>query len=349
MAQPSLHGFTLLRNGLKYDYPFRESLTGLRALCDSVTVAVGKSDDGTEKALEEFDLIVVPTIWDEAKRQGGVILSEQTNIALEALRKTQSPNKAAWGFYLQADEAISERDFALIKSDVAKAEAEGCDVISFRYLHFWQSYEAVAVAKRWYPQEIRCVKLDSKIESYGDAQSFRNWAKRYESEATIYHYGHVREAAAYEKKKKDFHRWWHPDSEIAGVIAKGERVETKDETVRYLGPHPSFMKERIKAHGGLSALSRRWVKVFGRKDDYSAEFLREVQAELDWTESEALIRKEFPDDVVLLQPLSPLSTLLSLGKFRSSVPQKMRSPQAREWTREFQAILRFSEKGIRVE
>jgi hypothetical protein len=309
-----------------------------------VVVAVGKSDDGTEECLRPMNLVTIPTVWDEAKRQGGVILSEQTNIALAELRKRAS----GWGFYLQADEVISERDFARIKTDLVKAEEQGCDVISFRYLHFWQSYEQIAVSKRWYPQEIRCVRLDSLIESYGDAQSFRGWKKRYESEATIYHYGHVREAAAYEKKKKDFHRWWHPDSEIAGVIAKGERKETKDETLRYLGPHPSFMKDRIQAQGGLSVPLSRWVKVLGRKDEYSPEFLREVQAELDWCESEALIRKENPGDVVALWSLSPLSKLLSLGRFRSRVGDRMRSPQAREWTKEFQAMLRFSEKGIRV-
>lgn len=345
MANPTLHGFTLLRNGLKYDYPFRESLEGLRALCESVVVAVGKSEDGTEEALKNLDLVQVPTVWDEAKRQGGVILSEQTNIALSELRK-RTP--MGWGFYLQADEAISERDFALIKSDILKAEAHGCDCISFRYLHFWQSYESIAIGKRWYPQEIRCVKLNTEIESYGDAQSFKGWKKRFESEAIIYHYGHVREAAAYEKKKKDFHRWWHPDSEISQVIAKGEKVERGEEVLRYLGPHPLSMKARIQRHGGLSAALERKIKTFGSKNDFSPDFLRQVKAELEWTEDEKAILKEKPEDVVLLRSLSPLSQLFSLGKYRSAVPNKMGSPQAREWAPEFRALLRFSEKGIRV-
>ena len=179
MAQPSLHGFSLLRNGLKYDYPFRESLGGLRSLCESVVLALGKSEDETETAVRDLDLEIVPTVWDEQKRAGGVILSEQTNLALSALRTRIG--EQAWGFYLQADEAISERDFELIRSDLQRAEAEGYDCISFRYLHFWHSYERIAVGRRWYPQEIRCVRLGSGIESYGDAQSFRGWKKRYES------------------------------------------------------------------------------------------------------------------------------------------------------------------------
>lgn len=346
MLQPALHGFTLLRNGLKYDYPFRESLHGLRALCESVVVAVGKSEDGTEESLKNMDLLQVPTVWDEAKRQGGVILSEQTNIALNELRsRAKGP---AWGFYLQADEAISERDFALIKNDIAKAEQEGCDCISFRYLHFWQSYEEIAVAKRWYPQEIRAIRLGSPIESYGDAQSFRGWKKRFESEAFIYHYGHVREALAYERKKKDFHRWWHPDSEISQVIAKGEKVEKAEQTLRYLGPHPAVMKQRIEQHGGLAEPPRRKITVLGDRDLYSPDFLSRVQAEIEWTTDEKAILKEKPEDVALLKSLSPLAQLWSLGKYRSMVPNKMGSPQAREWAPEFLATLKFSEKAIRV-
>jgi hypothetical protein len=343
---PSLHGFTLLRNGLKYDYPFRESLASLSALCESVVVAVGKSEDGTEEALASFKIEQVPTIWDEAKREGGVILSEQTNIALNELRRRRG---TGWGFYLQADETISERDFARIKSDIAQAEREGCDCISFRYLHFWQSYERICVGKRWYPQEIRAIRLDSPIESYGDAQSFRGWKKRFESEAVIYHYGHVREAKAYDQKKKDFHRWWHDDKSIASVIAKGDKGDRREETLAYLGPHPASMKTRIETHGGLSPSLRKRVKVLGEPTDLSPEFLQNVKAKLEWTFDERVILQERPEDVVLLRNVSPLTFALSLGKLRSRVPDSMGSPQARAWNPEFRALLKFSERGVRVE
>jgi hypothetical protein len=342
MSPPRVQGFTILRNGVKYDYPFRESITGLKALCGSVVVAAGNSEDGTDSELAKLGVDSFPTVWDEAKRQGGVILSEQTNLALEAARRTG----ALWGFYLQADEAISERDFARIREDLDRAEAAGCDAISFRYLHFWQSYERIAVGKRWYPQEIRAIRLDRPIESYGDAQSFRGFAKRFESDAVIWHYGHVREAAAYDRKKRDFHRWWHPDSELAGVIARGEKGDRREETLPYLGPHPSFMRDRI---GAVAPGVRRRVLVLGRESEYPREFLARVQAELVWTEDELRVFEEKPEDVVLLRPLSPFRYMLSMGKLKSRVPEAMGSPQARPWSREFRALLAFSEKGVRVD
>lgn len=343
---PPLYGFTLLRNGKKYDYPFRESLAGLRGLCAEVVVALGNSEDGTEAEVAKMDrVLTVPTVWDEAKRQGGVILSEQTNIALAELRKR---HPRGWGFYLQADEAISERDFARIRDDIARADREGYDCVSFRYLHFWQSYERICVGKRWYPQEIRAVKLDTAIESYGDAQSFRGWKRRFESDATIFHYGHVREASAYEKKKRDFHRWWHPDTELASVIARGEKSDRLEPTVAYLGPHPESMRERIAQHGGLSDAPRKRLVVFGNREDYSPEFLARVRGDLQWTKEFAELRVA-AEEVVMLRSVPFWRKLGGGGKLSSQVPNRMGSPQAREWGAEFQALLRFSERGVRVD
>lgn len=336
-------GFTLLRNGLKYDYPFRESLASLRPICESLVVAVGNSEDATAEELKRIGgMVLIPTVWDEAKRQGGTILSEQTNIALAEARR-QAPG--GWGIYLQADEVLSERDHDRIRADIERADREGYDCVSFRYFHFWQSYERICVGRRWYPQEIRAVKLSAPIESYGDAQSFRGWKKRLESDAVVYHYGHVREAAAYEKKKKDFHRWWHSDAEMEKVLAKGEKNDRTEPTLAYFGPHPSAMEKRIANQGGLSSLSRKNLVVLGRASDHSG---LSVDANLQWTEDEAAILKQNPSDVVLLRKPSFFTRLLAMGRLDSGVPAKMGSPEAREWTEETKAILRFSERAVRV-
>ena len=125
-------------------------------------------------------------------------MSSSKFAALEALRADKKSDPEAWGFYLQCDEILHEDDFELIKEDFEKAQASGCDAISFRYFHFWMDHHHVAINKKWYPQEIRAVKVDSECESWGDAQSFRKVKKVYESDARIYHYGHVREQESYQ-------------------------------------------------------------------------------------------------------------------------------------------------------
>ena len=340
----AIYGFTLLRNGLKYDYPYLESLRSLCAFCDEVFLALGASDDGTEKTLSEFkNLVVVPTVWDENLRKSGLILSQQTNVALAALR---ARHKSGWGMYLQADEVLHEKDFPLIRADAAAADKEGADAISFRYLHFWQSYHRIAIGRRWYPQEIRAVRLDSAAESSGDAQGFSSVRKRYESEAAVYHYGHVREAQAYERKKSDFHRWWHDDESLGKVLAKGEKRDAREPTLPYYGPQPSFMRDRIGASFAPSAPMD--ATVFGRAEEFGSLSGR-VKARLRWTSSPADLFAGPAGKLVVLQPLAVWDRVLAWFRRRSSVPCRMKSPQAREWTKEFQAVLKFSEQGIYVE
>lgn len=341
-----LYGFTLLRNGVKYDYPFRESLRSLSSLCERVYVALGNSEDNTAQTLSEFtNLEILPTVWDENLRKSGLVLSQQTNIALSALR-TAHPD--AWGIYLQADEVLSEQDFSRIRDDIAIADHSGCDAVSFRYLHFWQSYDRVAIAKRWYPQEIRAIRLGSEAKSYGDAQSFTPVQKRFESDAFVYHYGHVREASAYQQKKADFNRWWHSDSEMAKVLAKGVRRDKHEPTISYLGPHPMFMKERMAKHQPANKENRKKVLVFGAPEDLPAELHSRVEADLDWTTDFSRVFSAGSANTVFLRDLPGWAMLLRPLGFGSAVPPSMHSPQARDWTSSFQALLRFSEKGIPV-
>lgn len=331
-------GFTLLRNGVKYDYPFLESLRSLCALCDQVFVALGDSDDGTEAQLAEFkNLVIVPSVWDESMRKSGLILSQQTNIALEALREK---TKDGWGFYLQADEVLNEKDFSLIRRDIEQADRTGCDAVSFRYLHFWQSYHRIAIAKRWYPQEIRAVKLDSSARSYGDAQGFEQVKKKFESDAFVYHYGHVRESGAYEKKKADFGRWWHQDEELKKVLQKGARRDRHEPTLPYFGPQPSFMQARIGS--SFAPKQKAKVLVFGREQDLDFGVL----AELEFTESVSRLLSAGAEQSVLLRPLPAWAFFLRWLGFGSRVPAKMKSPQALDWSKKFRTILKFSEKGI---
>lgn len=346
-----LFGFTLLRNGVKYDYPFRESLQSLSGITQKIYLALGNSEDSTEDSLSLFQqkLVLIPTVWDETKRAGGEILSEQTNIALQALRNAVKRDHA-WGFYLQADEVLNEAEYEKILADIRSANEQGYDAVSFRYLHFWQSYDSIAIHKRWYPQEIRAIRLNSSLESYGDAQSFRGATKIFYSDAHIHHYGHVREKAAYERKLKDFHRWWHKDEELEKVYSAGHKSDKKEKTLRYLGPHPRCMHDRMLSQGWQPAVPAEELFIFGKQEDFSQNFVKHIHAKnVLWTEDWHFLRRQNPNKVVVLKTLSFFEKFLAGFRFRSNVPKKMYSPQARAWQKEFRALLKFSEKGVAVQ
>ncbi|NUM89774.1 MAG: hypothetical protein HUU37_11255, partial [Bdellovibrionales bacterium] len=317
-----IYGFSLLRNGVKYDYPFRESLASLLGLTEGVWLALGKSEDGTEEEVARMSgLHVKPTIWDENLRQEGVILSQQTNLALAFLRES---HPSGWGFYLQADEVLLESEFNQIHRDLEQAEHEGCDAVSFRYLHFWQSYDRLAYARRWYPEEVRAIRLDSPIESYSDAQGFRHHRKIFHSNCHIYHYGHVREATAYERKKSDFHRWWHTDEEMRKRISAAKASDAEEPTLAWHGPHPNCMNER---RGAPPRLPRRSVLVYGEHTDLPRGFWARVNADLSFTLDVDRVSSHDPADVVLLRNLPLWRRLFS----RPPVPRGMLWKGSRPW------------------
>lgn len=339
-----IFGFTLIRNGLKYDYPFRECFTSLAGICERIYVALGKSEDGTEAAVRSLAKIrEIPTVWDENLRKSGLILSEQVNTALKTLRAEES---TGWAFHLQADELIAEHEYEQIRRDFAQAEAEGCDAVSFRYLHFWQAFDRIAFAKRWYAHEVRAIRVDSAAESYGDAQGFRNYRKVFQSDAHIFHYGHVRAADAYERKKKDFHRWWHSDEEMRKIIAKGERNDKVEPSLPYLGPHPRAMADRILR----SREKRPAILIYGKPEDYPERLRKGLLVEKqEWTMDFARLRSADPTTTVVLAPLSWLEHIMLGFRYVSRAPSSMLSLQARPWTAEFAAIMRLSAKGFTVD
>jgi glycosyltransferase involved in cell wall biosynthesis len=106
-----ISGFTFVRNGFKLGYPVLESLQSLLDICDEVVIAIGNSDDETEERIKNIGnpkIIIISTVWDETLREGGTILAQQTDIALQHCT-------GDWLLYLQADEVLHEKDYDIIK------------------------------------------------------------------------------------------------------------------------------------------------------------------------------------------------------------------------------------------
>jgi hypothetical protein len=132
-------GFTLVRNGVRFDYPFLESIQSLLPLVDELVINVGVGDDETLariKALQREPggekIIWFESVWpldDPEKRKGGLILSEQTNRALERCT-------GDWCIYLQADEVFHEQDASRLRAALESADLDPeIEGLLFDYLH----------------------------------------------------------------------------------------------------------------------------------------------------------------------------------------------------------------------
>ena len=132
-----ISGFTFCRNAVKYDYPIVESITSALPLCDEFIVNVGRCGDGTLELIQSIrdpKIKIVESVWDESLRQGGLIYSQQTNIALAHCT-------GDWAFYIQADEVFHEDDLPVLRRSMEQhAGNPNVKGLLFRYLHFIADY-----------------------------------------------------------------------------------------------------------------------------------------------------------------------------------------------------------------
>jgi len=188
-------GFSFIRNGVNYGYPFTQSILSVLPVVDEFVLNLGNSDDNTNEVIESLHQEKIRTfhsVWDENLRTGGKVLAVETNKALDI-----AVADADWLFYIQGDEVIHEKDYEEIRLQMEKYQDDDrVDGLLFRYLHFYGSYRFLADGRSWYPFEIRIIKNNKNIHSYRDAQGFR-WKDGRKLKvklinAHIYHYGWVR-------------------------------------------------------------------------------------------------------------------------------------------------------------
>lgn len=243
-------GFTFVRNGIKLDYPFIESITSLLPLVDELIVVCGNSEDGTRAAIENIassKIKIIDSVWDDSLREGGKVLAIETNKALDHI----SPD-ADWAFYIQADEVIHEEDYDKIlnamKTYMYEKSIEG---LLFNYIHFYGTYRFYGDSRRWYRKEIRIIRNDKQIRSWRDAQGFRKDGKKLhvkQIDARIFHYGWVKPPDKQQLKQQSFHRLWHDDEWMKKNVGDAAAFDYSgiDSLSVFKGTHPAVMKQRIE-------------------------------------------------------------------------------------------------------
>jgi glycosyltransferase involved in cell wall biosynthesis len=256
-------GFTLIRNGTQFDYPFIESLRSLLPLVDELIVNVGVGTDDTLQRIKKFaqeeghgKVQYFESVWpldDPEKKKSGLILSEQTNLALDRCT-------GDWAVYLQADELFHEADYSLIHNHLQTFETDtDIEGLLFDYVHFYGSFEVVQETRNAYRREVRVVKRSSGARSIGDAQSFRkpdgSKLKVIRSQARVFHYGWVRTPEAMKEKTFFFDQLYHGDPSLQDQQSRTPHTGDNYRYKRIWGlrpfkdTHPIVMKDRIQAKG----------------------------------------------------------------------------------------------------
>jgi hypothetical protein len=256
-------GFTLIRNGTEFDYPYLESLRSLLPLVDELVINVGIGTDDTLQKVQQFaeteghgKVKHFESRWpldDPEKKKSGLILSEQTNLALEKVT-------GDWAIYLQADEVFHEADSSALLTAMKQAQSDpGIEGLLFDYVHFYGSFEVIQETRSAYRREVRAIKTRSGARSVGDAQSFRkaDGSKLHvaRSGARVFHYGWVRTPEAMKEKTYFMDQLYH-----GAPSNKNAATHTPHTGTNYLykrmwglrsfrGTHPKVMGARIRSKG----------------------------------------------------------------------------------------------------
>lgn len=239
-------GFTIVRNAVRYDYPVVESIRSLLPLVDEMVVAIGDGDDGTRERIESIDspkIRVIDTVWDDGLRLGGLILAQQTNLALEACH-------GDWCFYLQADEVLHELDYPRLERAMqANLNRRSIEGLSFRYHHFRADYGIRDPLP--YRRQVRIVRSGVGVQSCGDACGFEINGRKLRSVPTgawVYHYGYVKPPSRMAAKMDYFMSLYDGRKVAPGEELKAEDYEWDLRTCEpFRGSHPKIMEARIAA------------------------------------------------------------------------------------------------------
>lgn len=264
-------GFTFCRNIVRYDYPIVESIRSVLPIVDEFIVNVGRGEDGTlelVRSIGDPKIRIIESVWDESCRTGGLVYSQQTNIALGACT-------GDWAFYIQADEVIHENDLPKIlramQDNLDKTEVLG---LLFRYLHFVGDYWSI---NPWhYHRAVRVIRNNGELESCGDAVGFSrkadgtylqngpaHWLAQ--SNARVFHYGWVKNRYIMLAKRREQFRVYYGNlpSEDQNTMLVKENLDLDLENYLILktfrGSHPNVMQSRVENAARLAPSRNRWL------------------------------------------------------------------------------------------
>ena len=249
---PKISGFTFIKNGLTLGYPILESVLSIEPICDEVIINVGfnnvecTEDDGTwdylTKNLTGAKYKFVKSWWDPNIQKSGLILSQQTNIAL-------SHCTGDYCQYIQGDECVHEDDLPIILKGVEEMEKnKAIDGLIFNYMHFYGNVDTFKYTRNLYRREVRLIRNHKGIKSWLDAQGFRhaNDTKIHARliDARIFHYGWARAEQVMKKKVKVFDTFYHGD--VEQERAKSFKYERNWGLRKFKKTHPKVMKDWIE-------------------------------------------------------------------------------------------------------
>ncbi|MBT8047185.1 MAG: hypothetical protein HKN57_01890 [Xanthomonadales bacterium] len=299
MSEILVSGLTIIRNGVRLNYPFIEAIRSALSICDEYIVVAGDSDDETLERLAELDdsrIRVIHTEWSPLVKPRKCLLAQQTNIGLGFCR-------GRWCLYLQGNEILHQKDLPQLRSLMeTHAENESVEAMLVERLTFWSDYRHyVAVYPRRFKYTARIIRPNIGTYSIRDAMSFAvfddfstrgRYPRAIDTGADLYRYDYVHTVEQQARKfadavhrsgtsvraDEDYHYQHYPRQFLARFEGTHPAVMAAREATRQaengldlekcrrelsLGERKRLLESYLYRHFGLPRLSRNRFRLVG--------------------------------------------------------------------------------------
>ena len=271
-----ISGFSYVRNGIEYDYPFLESIQSILPICDEFIMVLGDSSDSSREAILNLGsnkIKIIDTVWDMNNRTGGKVFAQQANVGLDHIT-------GDWAVHIQADEVVHENDLPKIVEAIKRFDSDPeVEGILQPFMHFWGSYDYVRTSRKVHKHEIRILRNNHFIRSFRDSQGFRKYSGLvgYEAgekgeklrvkkiDAPVYHYNGVRRSEVQDKKIHTFVSMYTPEMAVSKESYASFNFNEVDRLEKFLGSHPAVMHNRIASFEQAFTIDPKQAK--GRTTD----------------------------------------------------------------------------------
>lgn len=259
MSKILVSGLTIIRNGVRLNYPFIEAIRSALPICDEYIVVAGDSDDETLERLAELKddrVKVIHTEWSPRVTPRKCLLAQQTNIGLGFCR-------GAWCLYLQGNEVLHERALPRLRNLMETHERDdSIEAMLLERLTFWSDYRHyLAVYPRRFKYTARIIRPNIGTYSIRDGMSFAvfdnfstrgRYPRAIDTGADLYRYDYVHSVEQQARKFADaVHR--------SGTSVKADEnyfyeYYPRQFIARFTDSHPEVMAQRVASSSGESSL-----------------------------------------------------------------------------------------------
>ncbi|MDX1459939.1 MAG: glycosyltransferase family A protein [Xanthomonadales bacterium] len=258
MSDILVSGLTIIRNGVKLNYPFMEVIRSGLSICDEYIIVAGDSDDDTLAVLATLDdsrIRIIHTTWSPLVTPRKCLLAQQTNIGLAQCA-------GRWCLYQQGNEVLHEKDLAHLRRLMEEhAHNHEVEAMLVERLTFWADFDHyVAAYPRRHKYTARIIRPHIGTYSIRDGMSFAifddfsthgRYPRSIDTGVDMYRYDFVHSV---EHQVRKF-------SEAVHRAGEGLKVDEdffykeypRQFLARFQGTHPRVMHERQQAHSAVNS------------------------------------------------------------------------------------------------